>query len=53
MQNHIACQRTLSDFPFHMGGYLAGIVEDEIRYKVGDIITGVTQKQSRQKAAGE
>jgi len=36
-----------------VNSYLAGIVEDDIRYKVGDIITGVAQKQSRQKAAGE
>ena len=35
-----------------VNAYLAGMVEDEIRYRVGDIITGVAQKQSRQKAVG-
>ena len=35
-----------------VNSYLAGTVDDDIRYMVGDIITGVAQKQSRQKAVG-
>ena len=41
-----------AELAHQVNAYLAGIVDDEIRYRVGDIITGVAQKQSRQKAVG-